>query len=603
LYDPNHVEKRNHAVNADGFGLASYDSHHRLFASLFKSVTPAWSNQNLAELCEVQYTDLLFAHIRAASPKMLVSESNCHPFRRGQFVFMHNGGISGFGRIRRRMLSTFNDAVFRSIRGSTDSEHAFALFLTQFHQEDVMGPEAAPDMMPAGELKRLSPEQFARGLRLTIVRIMEFQKNAGMTYDEAASSLNFAVSDGQCICVSRCRTHSKHDPPTVYYCRSNKNTNEKFDIKCHSRSPMQCNDGSSNGGSKCSHNGTSTPTSPSSSSTRRSKSSRRSTPPHQMHAISEVYDRASNSILLESDDDDGTRRAIIISSEPLDYIADKWELVPKDHMLLVCGASVKLINLRLPNWEDIGTPNLELTPCIRPQEEMNNMLSPSEVDAASFSLDGGLGLGLQKKNATHNNNNNNSTCNSKTLLPRLNIASVKQVTSSKRKSKMSKRKTLLLNRKDRHVGTFSRAFPLSPRNNTEMKHTPSNRSNSALANASSASASKKKEDYSHPTAQRMRRNSEESRKKQQEFKWQQQLRRTVLTSIAVGATCLIVGTIVGTLLGRWSSSSSSSSSSNTNTMMSDKTGRRGSLADAIVSERHEHQVKFTEEMPVFDSPV
>ena len=66
LLEANQTMKRNHAVNADGFGLAYYDNDHRSFASLFKSVTPAWSDQNLAELCEVQYTDLLFAHVSFA---------------------------------------------------------------------------------------------------------------------------------------------------------------------------------------------------------------------------------------------------------------------------------------------------------------------------------------------------------------------------------------------------------------------------------------------------------------------------------------------------------------------------------------------------------
>ena len=87
---------------------------------------------------------------------------------------MHNGSIRGFTNIRRTMLASFDDVVFQSIRGSTDSEHAFALFLSQFESEQVAGPEAAPAMRPTGELKRLTPDQFARGVRWTIIKIMEF---------------------------------------------------------------------------------------------------------------------------------------------------------------------------------------------------------------------------------------------------------------------------------------------------------------------------------------------------------------------------------------------------------------------------------------------
>jgi predicted glutamine amidotransferase len=38
---------------------------------------------------------MLFAHVRASSGT-LVQRSNCHPFRHGNWLFMHNGSIAGF---------------------------------------------------------------------------------------------------------------------------------------------------------------------------------------------------------------------------------------------------------------------------------------------------------------------------------------------------------------------------------------------------------------------------------------------------------------------------------------------------------------------------
>ncbi len=224
-YNPRHTTKRNHSVNADGFGLAYFDTKgpsRRTHASLFKSVTPAWSDTNLAELLEVMRGDLVFAHIRAASHLSPVNLQNCHPFRRGKLVFMHNGGISGFKKIRRKMLDELPDTIYSCVRGTTDSELAFALFLSQFPPEDVDGPATIPDMRAAigSGNRRLSWEQMVRGMRNTILNIMELQKNAGMSHLEAASSLNFAVSDGQTTVVTRCRTHPEHDPPTLYYCCS-----------------------------------------------------------------------------------------------------------------------------------------------------------------------------------------------------------------------------------------------------------------------------------------------------------------------------------------------------------------------------------------------
>jgi len=46
---------------------------------------------NLFRLAEKIMTPLVFAHIRAASPGFAVSETNCHPWRYGKLMFMHNG--------------------------------------------------------------------------------------------------------------------------------------------------------------------------------------------------------------------------------------------------------------------------------------------------------------------------------------------------------------------------------------------------------------------------------------------------------------------------------------------------------------------------------
>ena len=543
LYDETQCNKRNHSVNADGFGLAYYDETQRLFASLFKSVTPAWSDRNLAELCEVQYTDLLFAHIRAASSGMLVSQSNCHPFRRGQFVFMHNGAIGGFRKIRRNLLSSFNDEVFKSIRGTTDSEHAFALFLSQFQQEDVMGPEAAPDMMPAGQLRRLEPEEFVRGLRWTIIKLMEFQKAAGMTYQQAASSLNFAVSDGQVICVSRCRTHSTQDPPTLYYAQQKKcPKGGKFDAgnrACGSNSSESGRDGETTVlDLKCKKNNLN-----------------RSPSRNYMQSESDAYNKSTNHVVL-----DGCSKSkcssCIISSEPLDYVEGKWKLIPKDHMLLVHGNTFQLINLRLPTWDEIGT--VEATPCIAP-----NQNEPMLDD--DFSLDGSI-----KRTEVHNTT----------------TESIRR-----RKNKFRPPPPLKLHvrgnfpKKDRHVGAFSAGFPVSPRappNDTQtarLKHAEKQQKN---ASDSSPSA----------TTLRLRRSSEESRRKQmEEYRWQQSLKRTVLTSVIAVA----IGTFVGWLVGSYGNDSASAAGTEVGT--SSKEAR----TDQILVDSQKMASTSTEDIHVYDA--
>jgi glutamine amidotransferase len=121
------ARERPEPLNGDGFGLAWYIDGQPVPAR-FRSLTPAWSNANLEELARATTSRCILAHVRAAtSGAFEVSESNCHPFRRGPFTFMHNGHIPGFLRIRRPLMERLSDAGFHGIRGTTDTEHVFAL--------------------------------------------------------------------------------------------------------------------------------------------------------------------------------------------------------------------------------------------------------------------------------------------------------------------------------------------------------------------------------------------------------------------------------------------------------------------------------------------
>jgi glutamine amidotransferase len=78
------------------------------------------------------------AHIRAAigSP---VQQTNCHPFRHGRWMFVHNGFIDGFRDMRRELMLRLDPAVFEAIEGSTDSEVLFGLAWTFGLEDDPLG--------------------------------------------------------------------------------------------------------------------------------------------------------------------------------------------------------------------------------------------------------------------------------------------------------------------------------------------------------------------------------------------------------------------------------------------------------------------------------
>lgn len=128
------AREREEPLNGDGFGVAWFaeDSHQ---PALFRSVSPAWSNRNLLELARVVSSSCILAHVRAAT-QGTVSETNCHPFRRGRLVFMHNGDIGGFDLLRRPLLARLSDSAFDAIEGRTDSEHFMALIQDALAEQD-----------------------------------------------------------------------------------------------------------------------------------------------------------------------------------------------------------------------------------------------------------------------------------------------------------------------------------------------------------------------------------------------------------------------------------------------------------------------------------
>jgi len=114
-------------TNGDGFGVGWYDT--RPAPGIFRSIEPAWNDQNLRELAGHVRSPLFFAHVRAAIGSA-VQQSNCHPFRHGRWLWMHNGYIADFGAVKRDLMFAVGESLFPAIRGQTDSEVLFYLALT-----------------------------------------------------------------------------------------------------------------------------------------------------------------------------------------------------------------------------------------------------------------------------------------------------------------------------------------------------------------------------------------------------------------------------------------------------------------------------------------
>jgi predicted glutamine amidotransferase len=115
-------------TNGDGFGLGWYGTATDEPA-LYHSVAPAWGDANLRELAGHIESHLFLAHVRATTGTA-IQQTNCHPFRHGRWLFVHNGVIQGYEAMRRDLMLSVDPALFSGINGSTDSEVLFHLALT-----------------------------------------------------------------------------------------------------------------------------------------------------------------------------------------------------------------------------------------------------------------------------------------------------------------------------------------------------------------------------------------------------------------------------------------------------------------------------------------
>jgi predicted glutamine amidotransferase len=124
-------------TNGDGFGIGWYGS--RDTPGVYKDVQPAWNDINLRHLAEQIRSHVFLAHVRAATGGTPVQQTNCHPFRHGRWLFLHNGRIHEFSRIRRDLDFAVRPDLYNLIEGSTDSEVMFYLALTFGLADDPVG--------------------------------------------------------------------------------------------------------------------------------------------------------------------------------------------------------------------------------------------------------------------------------------------------------------------------------------------------------------------------------------------------------------------------------------------------------------------------------
>lgn len=188
-------------INGDGFGVGYYSSTNQ--PCIFKAITPAWNNVNLNNLSQCTESHLVFGHVRASTQGVL-SETNCHPFSHGKIMFMHNGGILSFNKIKKKLINHIDDEFFLLIQGSTDSECCFALFLDTLAK---MGYSPSD----------LNTKFSHNVLRKALLQTIELIKNWQIAVTDEPSLLNFAITDGESVVVSRYITSKTDEAASLHF--------------------------------------------------------------------------------------------------------------------------------------------------------------------------------------------------------------------------------------------------------------------------------------------------------------------------------------------------------------------------------------------------
>jgi glutamine amidotransferase len=135
---------------------------------------------DVAHLARDLRADVLIGHVRAATVGNLRTE-NTHPFRYRQWLFAHTGTINGYPRLRERLSDSLPEFLRRNVRGDTDSELLFHLFLSFLHDAGDLG-EAPVD-----------PSATRQALRSTLALTERLRAEEGAV----SHGMNLLVTDGE----------------------------------------------------------------------------------------------------------------------------------------------------------------------------------------------------------------------------------------------------------------------------------------------------------------------------------------------------------------------------------------------------------------------
>jgi len=214
-FDKSEILTLNHRTNGNGFGVGFYNADPKVKKpAVLRDCKPIWHSNNLDPIASFVRSPLVFGHVRWAE-KGTMSEQNCHPFTYGVYMFMHNGDIWKFHKIKSAMLALITslfDSVTKDhdmeceIKGTTDTEHMFWLILAVIAKKKET-LDFSDATCTSNELMECMQEAIIH--ILTLINKVVGRVGGGCL-------LNLCLSDGEKVVITRFRnTHAQ--PGSLYF--------------------------------------------------------------------------------------------------------------------------------------------------------------------------------------------------------------------------------------------------------------------------------------------------------------------------------------------------------------------------------------------------
>lgn len=180
------MPKMLHMLNLAGFGMRAWcdDSYDPAKPFAYSSVALPVFDRNLKNLAEKVRARCVIAHVRGVeySPAVDISLANVHPYQfpGARWVLAHNGDLARFAEMKRLLAPRIRREFLGAIRGSTDSEWIYALFLSRLEGDGEAAVFAA--------------------LEATLETLRTVRAELGI---EVSSAVNLFLTDGERLAALR----------------------------------------------------------------------------------------------------------------------------------------------------------------------------------------------------------------------------------------------------------------------------------------------------------------------------------------------------------------------------------------------------------------